>query len=77
LKRILVLRHEFEPPRRGRYLINTLCEAWQIMGLNVSCVYGVRDRPEADLLIPHVDLTCTPPEYIEYMRSFPPQSIAM
>ena len=71
MKRILILLHECERFRDRHYLIDDLREAWQNWGLQVSYVYGVRDRPEADLLIPHVDLTHTPPEYIEYIRSYP------
>ncbi|MGD1000527.1 MAG: hypothetical protein ABSA67_07490 [Candidatus Brocadiia bacterium] len=69
MKRILILLHEHF--KHEQYLIYRLREAWQKQGLHVSCVYGIRDRPEADLLIPHVDLTRTPPEYIEYIRSYP------
>ena len=71
MKRILILMHETEWPTRAHYLIDDLRDVWQNRGLQVSYVYGVRDRPEADLLIAHVDLTRTPPEYVEYIRSFP------
>ncbi len=69
MKRILILLHERF--KHQRYLIYRLREVWQKQGLEVSCVYGVKDRPEADLLIPHIDLTHTPPEYVEYIRSYP------
>jgi hypothetical protein len=69
MKRILILLHE--RVTRQRYLIYRLSEEWQKQGLDVSCVCGVKDRPEADLLIPHIDLTRTPPEYVEYIRSYP------
>ena len=69
MKRILILLYERVPHQH--YLIDHLREVWQKQGLQVSYLYGVRDRPEADLLIPHIDLTRTPPEYAEYIRSFP------
>ena len=69
MKRILILLHEHTT--RQRYLIFHLGEEWRKQGLEVSCVYGVKERPEADLLIPHVDLTRTPPEYLEFIRSYP------
>jgi hypothetical protein len=69
MKRILILLHERF--KHQRYLIYRLREAWQKQGLQVSCVYGVKERPEADLLIPHIDLTRTSPEYDRYIRSFP------
>lgn len=71
MKRILILMNECGRFERYHYLIDDLSEAWQNRGLQVSYVYGVRERPEADLLIAHVDLTRTPPEYVEYIRSFP------
>jgi len=71
VKRILILLHEYQRSKRRYYLIDALREVWQKRGLDVSCVYGTRDRPHADLLIPHVDLTHTPPQYADYIRSFP------
>jgi hypothetical protein len=71
LKRILILLHEYQRRRRKQYLIDALSDVWRKWGLQVSRVYGIGGRPEADLLIPHIDLTRTPPEYVEYIRSFP------
>ncbi len=71
MKRILILLQEYERAKRHRYLIDALAEVWRSQGLHVAFTYGVRERPEADLLIPHIDLTRTPPEYAEYIRSFP------
>jgi len=71
LKRILILSHEDQPPIRRYYLIYALREVWRKWGLQVSCLHGIGDLPEADLLIPHIDLTHTPPEYVECIRSFP------
>ena len=70
MKRIVILMHERQRSMR-RYLIDALGKAWQNRGLRVSCVYGIRDRPEADLLIPHINLTHTPSEYVAYIRSYP------
>ena len=71
MKRILVLMHECRQPGPSHYLIDALREVWQSWGLQVSYVYGTGNRPDADLLIPHLDLTHTPPSYVEYIRSFP------
>lgn len=70
MKRIVILMHECHRGKRHRYVIDALGEAWQNRGLEVSYVFGVGDRPEADLLIPHIDLTHTPPEYAAYIRCF-------
>lgn len=71
MKRIVILMHESQTPGRHHYLIDALGEVWRRQGLHVSCVYGVREHPEADLLIPHVNLTRLPARYVEYIASFP------
>ena len=71
MKRIVILLHEHQPPGRPSYLVYALAEAWQKQGLEVSRVHGIRERVEADLLIPQIDLTRTPPDYVEFIRSFP------
>jgi hypothetical protein len=71
LKRVVILFHDCQ--RRWRpqgYLIHALSEVWRKCGLDVSCVYGLRHRPEADLLIPQIDLTHLPDDYVEYIRSY-------
>lgn len=71
MKRIAILLHEHLRPRRPHFLIHAISEEWRKHGLDVSFVYGIGARPDADLLINHVDLTHTPPEYVDYLRSFP------
>lgn len=72
LKRVVILFHDCQR-RRGpqSYLIHALSEVWRKCGLDVSCAYGVRDHPEADLLIPQIDLTRLPDDYVEYLASYP------
>jgi len=69
MKRIVVLMHHCRRLRHTYYLIDALSEAWRQKGLRVSCVYGLNHCPKADLVIPHIDLTRTPPEYNNYIRS--------
>jgi hypothetical protein len=72
LKRVVILLHDYQ--RRGRaheYLIYALAEVWRKSGLEVSWAHGIGDRPEADVLIPQVDLTRLPDDYIAYIRSYP------
>ena len=71
MKKILILWHERETRQDRGTLIGDLAKLWQERGLKVSHVYGTQQHPEADLLIPHIDLTRTPPEYIDYIRSYP------
>lgn len=67
---ILILCHRYQRCA-PKLLIHALSAAWSKMGLMVSFVYGTDDRPGADLLIPQIDLTHTPKEYIDYCRAFP------
>jgi len=69
LKRILILMHACQRREEG-LLIHALRKAWQDRGLQASCLYGIRERPDADLLIPQIDLTHTPSEYVEYICSY-------
>ncbi len=71
MKRIVILMHECYRQRSHTYLIDSLAEVWNKQGLSASCIYGVREPCDADLLIPHIDLTRTPREYVEYIRAFP------
>ena len=66
-----MLWHASQRPGRHHFLIDALSEVWRKWGLCVSCAYGIKDRPEADLLIAHVDVTHRPAQYAEYIRSFP------
>jgi hypothetical protein len=69
MKRIVVLFHKYQR-HRPRLLIHALSDRWRKRGLNVSYVYGTGARPEADLLIPQIDLTRTPQEYIDYCNAY-------
>ncbi|MGD1002222.1 MAG: hypothetical protein ABSA67_16160 [Candidatus Brocadiia bacterium] len=71
MKSIAILMHECYRRRSHTYLIDSLAEVWNKQGLRASCLYGVREPCDADLLIPHIDLTRTPREYVEYVRAFP------
>ncbi|HPD55100.1 MAG TPA: hypothetical protein PLI08_14230, partial [Bacteroidia bacterium] len=71
MKRIVILLHEYQTRKTRGFLIHALREVWQKQGLQLSYLYGTKELPEADLLIPHINLTHTPPEYIEFIRSYP------
>ena len=71
MTRILILLHECQRGRYTNYLIDVLAAEWQRWGWQVSCVYGLRERPEADILFPYIDLTHTPDDYLAYIHSFP------
>lgn len=69
MNRILILLHEYQRDQRG-LLIFALGQVWQNRGLQVSYAYGLMGRPEADLLIPQIDITHTPREYIDRIKSY-------
>jgi hypothetical protein len=72
MKRIVILFHEYQRPQRHLgYIVDGLKEVWEKWDLQVSIVYGIRERVDADLLIPHVNLTHTPPEYAAFLESYP------
>ena len=72
MQRIVILLHDCQRLRGARgYLIYALAEAWRKNGLEVLWAYGIRDHPKADLLIPQVDLTRLPDDYIAYIKSYP------
>lgn len=49
-----------------------LAKCWKEMGIVVDVLKGIpRSMPATDLLIAHVDLTVTPPEYVEFINRFP------
>jgi hypothetical protein len=55
----------------ARYLLKLLMVRWQERGITVEIVRDV-DRPiVADLLIPHINLTVVPPDYVEFMSEHP------
>lgn len=55
-------RDPAEPPRQ--WIMVAMAEVWRAMGHEVEFVRGVEGLGEADLLVPHVDLTVLPPEYV-------------
>jgi hypothetical protein len=72
VQRIVILFHEYQHPRRHHHYMVDACQGeWEKWGLKVSFTYGVKERPEADLLFSHIDLTRTPPEYVQFIESYP------
>lgn len=55
----------------ARYLLKLLMALWQERGVTIEIVRDV-DRPiSADLVIPHLNLTVVPPDYVEFMSGHP------
>ena len=62
------LRQGLQPLSAVSRMIQT---AWRPAGVDVVVHQGVRNAPTADLAILHVDLTVTPPEYLELGARYP------
>jgi hypothetical protein len=69
---ILILLHQNDKTFDSvSYLIKFLMKEWQAMGCTVDVVRGTRQQRRADLVIPHVNLTITPQEYLDGLRAYP------
>ncbi|WP_137929728.1 hypothetical protein [Mesorhizobium comanense] len=77
---IAVITHEFDRFERRRglllrrdssYMLGDLLEELKRRGHSVRILAGTSAKPEADIAVLHVDATVTPPEYVEYARTFP------
>jgi len=70
--RVAILLHERQRgiERRG-YRIWALARRWEEQGIRVDRVWGPRARIDADILIPHIDLTVLPREYGEVLDAHP------
>ena len=55
----------------ARYLLKLLMARWQEMGMTVEVVRDVDRSIDADLVIPHINLTKVPPDYAELMAAHP------
>jgi len=70
--RILILLHEREPdPGVVPYRIWFLREIWEACGVEVVVQKGIGSTPQADVVIPHLDLTVVPPEYVRFLERYP------
>src|ERR1700730_2457952 len=69
---ILILLHQRDTSFDSNdYVIKFLMAEWREMGCTVEVTHGVRQQVRADLVIPHVDLTITPQEYLDFLRAYP------
>lgn len=52
-------------------MLGNLLEELKRRGHSVRILSGTSAKPEADIAVLHVDATVTPPDYVEYARTFP------
>lgn len=72
-KKISILLHQKDSPgKRNTHLIWGMMHFWEELGFRVEVLKGISgSKPQTDLLLPHIDLTKTPDEYIDYIAGFP------
>jgi hypothetical protein len=69
---ILILLHQKDTTFDSvDYLIKFLMGEWKEMGYVIQVMRGIRQEVRADLVIPHVDLTITPQEYVDFLLAYP------
>ncbi len=68
---IVVIDHEQGGFEEGGYVLGSIIQLWQEMGLKVSIQKGLDPIPDADLAIMHVDLTQVPDNYLASARHYP------
>ncbi|PBC06717.1 hypothetical protein [Mesorhizobium sp. WSM3859] len=80
MARIAVITHEFDrfQSRRGLllrrdspYMLFDLLEELRRRGHSVQILKGTSAKPAADVAVLHLDVTVTPPDYVDYARRFP------
>jgi len=70
--RLVIIHHESEPYRRGKkYFISAVIPFWRERGVEVLETRGTRNAPGGDIALLHVDLSVTPPEYLDLAAKYP------
>lgn len=69
---LAILLHERDRDfEKSPYLIQPMLQQWQARGFRTITLRGIQRYEPADLLIPHLDLTVTPPEYADFFQRYP------
>jgi hypothetical protein len=73
LARILIVCHPRDETafHTHNYVMESLAEAWRAHGHAVAVQFGWSQRPPADLVIPHIDVTVLPPDAVAFLASYP------
>ena len=53
------------------YLLRLMIDLWRARGVGVEVLRGTSTFTPADLVIPHLDLTVTPPDYQRFLARYP------
>lgn len=71
MARIVILTHQHQGLNPGHALGRLAFGAWQAAGHRVLVQQGLKNPPEADIAILHVDLSVVPEPYLELGRRYP------
>jgi len=70
--RVLILLHATDPyPEGPSYFAWGLRDVWREMGIDVRIARGLDETVDADLVLPHIDLTITPRPYRTLLDALP------
>lgn len=67
----ILLHHGRRDSEQTNYRLWALVANWKARGLRVDLLYGVGRPCEAELLVPHVDLSYLPHDYWAFIQSHP------
>lgn len=71
-RRIAILFHARDRDRNlESYTIYHLVPFWREAGHEVQFLFGTRERPAADLVFVHIDLSVVPDEYLQFAQRYP------
>jgi hypothetical protein len=71
LARVVVIRHEKEPPGFRQFTISRFLEGLKERGHRILVVQGVDRLPDADMAVLHVNLSVVPGEYAAAAARYP------
>jgi hypothetical protein len=72
LRRIAILLHEQDHrAEETHYILWAIRAVWIRRGIEVVTLRGVDEAPEADLLIPHLDMSVIPTAYARFIERYP------
>ncbi len=69
--RILVVIHPRDPFATRPYLAAALAARWRARGHAVTVQAGWAQRPDADLVLPHLDMTVWPDAFLRFLEAYP------
>jgi hypothetical protein len=71
-KKILILFHQDDSLALDKgFMILRMRSAWEARGIQVEVLHGIDKKPEADLVIPQIDMTIIPDSYLRFLDNYP------